>query len=96
MLDLHIRLTVRPGPKRHARLSAEGRRVAVLGKHGPVSFGELGIVGVSFRDPGLMLGYWGAEEETSHRFQGEWFLTRGDDSERSEQQAPAASAAQEL
>jgi acyl-coenzyme A synthetase/AMP-(fatty) acid ligase len=49
--------------------------VAVLGKHGPVSFAELGIVGVSFRDPGLMLGYWGAEEETSHRFQGEWFLT---------------------
>jgi long-subunit acyl-CoA synthetase (AMP-forming) len=49
--------------------------VAVLGKHGPVSFAELGLVGVSFRDPGLMLGYWGAEEETSHRFQGEWFLT---------------------
>ena len=22
-----------------------------------------------------MLGYWGAEEETSRRFQGEWFLT---------------------
>jgi acyl-coenzyme A synthetase/AMP-(fatty) acid ligase len=49
--------------------------VAVLGKHGPVSFGEPGILGISVRDPGLMLGYWGAAEETSQRFQGEWFVT---------------------
>jgi len=76
MLDLHIRLAVRPGPERYARPSAErGRRVAVLGKHGPVSFGEPGILGISVRDPGLMLGYWGAAEETSQRFQGEWFVT---------------------
>jgi len=53
----------------------EGRRVAVLGEDGPVAFGEPGILGVSRRDPGLMLGYWGAEDETAQRFNGEWFLT---------------------
>jgi acyl-coenzyme A synthetase/AMP-(fatty) acid ligase len=64
-----------PAPGGTLGYPQRGRSVAVLGKHGPVSFGEFGIVGVSFRDPGLMLGYWGAEEETSHRFRGEWFLT---------------------
>jgi acyl-coenzyme A synthetase/AMP-(fatty) acid ligase len=49
--------------------------VAVIGEHGPVGFGEPGILGVSVCDPGLMLGYWRAEEETRQRFQGEWFLT---------------------
>jgi acyl-coenzyme A synthetase/AMP-(fatty) acid ligase len=53
----------------------EGRRVAVLGEDGPVTFGEPGILGVSRRDPGLMLGYWGAKDETAQRFDGEWFLT---------------------
>jgi acyl-coenzyme A synthetase/AMP-(fatty) acid ligase len=47
----------------------------VLGEEGPVGFGEPGILGVSTRDPGLMLGYWNAEEETRQRHQGEWFLT---------------------
>ena len=65
-----------PAPRRHAGLSARrppggrvGRRRAGAG------FGEPGILGVSTRDPGLMLGYWGAEEETRQRFLGEWFLT---------------------
>ncbi len=53
----------------------DGRRVAVLGEDGPVGFGEPGILSVSNRDPGLMLGYWGAPEETRARFRGEWFLT---------------------
>lgn len=52
-----------------------GRRVAVLDEEGPVRFGEPGILSVSRRDPGLMLGYWGAEAETRERFRGEWFLT---------------------
>lgn len=52
-----------------------GRRVAVLGEQGPVSFGEPGVLAVSKRDPGLMLFYWGAKEETEARFNGEWFLT---------------------
>ena len=49
--------------------------MAVLDEDGPVGFGEPGILGVSSRDPGLMLGYWGAEEETRQRTLGEWFLT---------------------
>jgi acyl-coenzyme A synthetase/AMP-(fatty) acid ligase len=47
----------------------------VLDEDGPVDCGEPGILGVSSRDPGLMLGYWGAEEETRQRTLGEWFLT---------------------
>jgi acyl-coenzyme A synthetase/AMP-(fatty) acid ligase len=52
-----------------------GRRIAVLSEDGPVDFDEPGVLGVSARDPGLMLGYWGAEDETRQRYQGEWFLT---------------------
>lgn len=52
-----------------------GRRVAILGEDGPLGFGEPGVLGVSRRDPGLMLGYLGAVDETAQRFQGEWFLT---------------------
>jgi len=64
-----------PAPRGTLGHPQRGRRVAVLGKHGPVSFGEPGSLGISVRDPGLMLGYWGAAEETSQRFQGEWFVT---------------------
>ena len=53
----------------------EGRRVAVLGEDGPVAIGEPGVLSISSRDPGLMLGYWNAPQETAQRFQGEWFLT---------------------
>ena len=52
-----------------------GRRIAILGSSGPVDIGEEGVIAVSNRDPGLMLGYLGAEDETSERFQEEWFLT---------------------
>ena len=65
----------RPAPPGTLGYPQTGRRVAVLGEEGPVGFGEAGVLGVSARDPGLMLGYWGAEEETRQRFQGEWFLT---------------------
>jgi acyl-coenzyme A synthetase/AMP-(fatty) acid ligase len=64
-----------PAPPGTLGYPQTGRRVAVLGDDGPAGFGEPGILGVSRRDPGLMLGYWGAEEETNRRFQGEWFLT---------------------
>ena len=53
----------------------DGRRVAVLGEDGPVEIGAQGVLSVSNRDPGLMLGYWNAPQETAARFQGEWFLT---------------------
>lgn len=52
-----------------------GRRVALLGEDGPVSLGEEGQISVHKEDPGLMLGYFGAAEETAARFRGEWFLT---------------------
>ena len=53
----------------------EGRRVAVLNEDGPVGIGEPGVLSIASRDPGLMLGYWNAPQETAQRFQGEWFLT---------------------
>jgi acyl-coenzyme A synthetase/AMP-(fatty) acid ligase len=54
-----------------------GRRVAVLGHAGeaPVARGEDGLLAVSRRDPGLMLGYWRQPEETAAAFRGEWFVT---------------------
>ena len=64
-----------PAPAGTLGYPQDGRRVAVLGEDGPLPIGEPGILGVSIRDPGLMLGYWGAEEETRQRFLGEWFLT---------------------
>jgi len=65
----------RPAPAGTLGYPQQGRRVAVLDEAGPVGCGEPGILGVSSRDPGLMLGYWGAEEETRQRALGEWFLT---------------------
>jgi acyl-coenzyme A synthetase/AMP-(fatty) acid ligase len=65
----------RPAPPGTLGYPQDGRRVAVLGDDGPVGFDAAGILAVSKRDPGLMLGYWAAEEETAQRFQGEWFLT---------------------
>jgi acyl-coenzyme A synthetase/AMP-(fatty) acid ligase len=64
-----------PAPPGTLGYPQHGRRVAVLGEDGPVRIGEPGILGVSTRDPGLMLGYRGAEEETRQRMLGEWFLT---------------------
>ena len=64
-----------PAPHGTIGYPQEGRRIAVLGEDGPVGIGEPGVLGVSSRDPGLMLGYWNAPEETAARFQGEWFLT---------------------
>ena len=53
-----------------------GRRIAVLDQDGqPVAQGAPGVLAVSDRDPGLMLGYWGAEDETRLKKRGEWFLT---------------------
>jgi acyl-coenzyme A synthetase/AMP-(fatty) acid ligase len=54
-----------------------GRRVAVLPDEGadPVPRGTEGLLAVSRRDPGLMLGYWNRPEETASAFRGEWFVT---------------------
>ena len=64
-----------PAPPGTLGYPQPGRRMAVVRKDGPVEVGEPGILSVSKRDPGLMLGYWGAEAETRQRFRGEWFMT---------------------
>lgn len=64
-----------PAPAGTLGYPQKGRRVAVLNEDGPVGLNEPGVLGVSIRDPGLMLGYWGAETETRERIFGEWFLT---------------------
>jgi len=52
-----------------------GRRVAVLGADGPISFGQAGVLAVAKDDPGLMLGYYEQESETQQKYRGEWFMT---------------------
>ncbi|MBQ4823047.1 acyl--CoA ligase [Leisingera sp. HS039] len=52
-----------------------GRKVAVLGPDGPVPVDEEGTIAIHRSDPGLMLGYLNAPEETAARYQGDWFLT---------------------
>ena len=64
-----------PAPTGTLGFPQGGRRVAVLGEDGPVRCGEPGVLGISRRDPGVMLFYWGAAAETEARFDGEWFLT---------------------
>lgn len=62
----------RPGP-----YPQPGRRVAILGETGaePLARGEDGLLAVSRRDPGLMLGYWRQPEATAAASRGEWFVT---------------------
>ncbi|EDM70898.1 benzoate-coenzyme A ligase, putative [Roseobacter sp. AzwK-3b] len=52
-----------------------GRRVAILGPDGPVAHDAEGTIAIHRSDPGLMLGYLDAPDETHARFQGDWFLT---------------------
>ncbi len=52
-----------------------GRRVAILGPNGPVQRGSAGVIAVHRSDPGLMLGYIGAPEETAAKYQEDWFRT---------------------
>ncbi len=67
----------RPGRAGSSGYPQPGRRVAVLGETGtePVPRGTEGMLAVSRRDPGLLLGYWRRPEETAAAFRGEWFLT---------------------
>ena len=52
-----------------------GRKVAILGADGPVPVGTSGTIAVHRSDPGLMLEYVNAPDETADRFHGDWFLT---------------------
>jgi acyl-coenzyme A synthetase/AMP-(fatty) acid ligase len=65
----------RPAPAGTLGFPQPGRRIAILGPGGPVRPGEPGVLAVHRSDPGLMLGYLGAAEETAARFRAEWFLT---------------------
>ncbi|MFU8881724.1 MAG: class I adenylate-forming enzyme family protein [Rhodobacterales bacterium] len=53
----------------------DGRRVAIIGPDGPADLGAEGTIAIARTDPGLMLGYFGAADDTAARMQGEWFLT---------------------
>lgn len=56
----------RPQPGRHVAILREGR---------PASIGEEGEIAVHRGDPGVMLEYLDAPEETAARFSGDWYLT---------------------
>ena len=57
-----------------------GRQVAILTETGPAATGEVGTIAIHRSDPGLMLGYLNAPQETAARYLGDWFLT-GDQGE---------------
>ncbi|MCR8725617.1 class I adenylate-forming enzyme family protein [Frigidibacter sp. ROC022] len=65
----------RPAPPGTLGYPQPGRRIAVLGDDGPVPAGTPGVLAIHRSDPGLMLGYLNAPEETAARFRGDWFLT---------------------
>ena len=66
----------RPAPAGTLGYAQPGRRLAVLAGDGlPVPRGEPGELSVDARDPGLFLGYWQDEAETSARFRDGWFLS---------------------
>lgn len=56
----------------------QGRRICLRAVHDPTQeamLGEEGIIAVHQDDPGLMLGYLNAANETADRFVDGWFLT---------------------
>ncbi|MEL6576731.1 MAG: AMP-binding protein [Pseudomonadota bacterium] len=75
----------RPAPEGTAGFPQPGRRVAILpetlldtpNEAHPEALprGTPGLLAVSRRDPGLMLGYWQDPAATKAAFRGEWFLT---------------------
>jgi acyl-coenzyme A synthetase/AMP-(fatty) acid ligase len=67
----------RPVGKTASGYPQMGRRIAVLDgeSHAIVPHDTAGILAVSNRDPGLMLGYLNATAEAEDKFTGEWFLT---------------------
>jgi len=66
----------RPAPEGTLGFAQPSRRVAVLGEDGmPVPRGTPGVLAIDAADPGLMLGYLGAEADTAARFRNGWFVT---------------------
>jgi acyl-coenzyme A synthetase/AMP-(fatty) acid ligase len=64
-----------PAPDGSIGFAQPDRNVALIGQDGPVQSGNPGVIGIHRDDPGLMLGYHDAPNETAARFQGDWFLT---------------------
>ena len=66
-------MPIRPGsPGKPQR----GRRIAVIptsGSNERVAAGEVGLLAIHRKDPGLMLGYWRRPEEERQAFRGDWF-----------------------
>ena len=65
---------IRPGSPGRAQ---PGRCVAILpvaGGSEPLPSGEIGLLAVHRRDPGLMLGYWNRPDEEALVYRGDWFI----------------------
>ena len=80
MSEISTYISVAPGsrpPPGSCGRPQSGRRVAIIAPETgePLPIDTPGILAVSKRDPGLMLGYWNRPEETAAAFRGEWFLT---------------------
>ncbi len=65
----------RQAPVQSAGYVQAGRNVALVDDHGPVPRGTLGAIAVHRDDPGLMLGYLDAPDDTARCYQGDWFVT---------------------
>ena len=66
----------RPAPTGCTGFAQDGRRTAVLDDAGqPLLPGQPGLLAIHRSDPGLMLGYLDAADETASRFVGDWFTT---------------------
>jgi long-chain acyl-CoA synthetase len=70
----------RPAPTGRTGYPQPGRRVAILPDEGadPLPRGAVGLLAVSRRDPGLMLGYWNRPDETAATIDAEGWLHTGD------------------
>jgi acyl-coenzyme A synthetase/AMP-(fatty) acid ligase len=64
-----------PAPDGSLGYPQPGRRIALIGPDGPVPYGTEGTIAVYKTDPGLMLGYFGAPDQTAEKFQDGWFMT---------------------
>ncbi len=65
----------RPAPEGTTGYPQPGRRIAVLEDGQPVPRGQMGELAIHRSDPGLMLGYLGADGRSELPLTGDWFLT---------------------
>ncbi|WP_368183535.1 class I adenylate-forming enzyme family protein [Aestuariibius sp. HNIBRBA575] len=65
----------KPAPPNTLGYPQQGRNVAIVNAQGPVPMGQTGMIAIDRNDPGVMLGYLNAAQDTQNRFQDQWFLT---------------------